>query len=102
MGYFPDFLKQNSIPSSKYTKVETQYSVLPSYLDISKFNLLHAGNLDSLPKGLIEGFKLFFGTKPNCKEKFSLLLIGPSSHFEVKLFKVIKEIPELIVKIRKY
>jgi hypothetical protein len=98
--YFPDFLKTGILIPHQNAKVETQYTVSPSYLDISKFNLLHAGNLLDArsPKGLIEGFKLFLERNPIAKEKVRLLLIGPSSHFGNLLQSYQEVVPELMVK----
>jgi hypothetical protein len=99
-GYFPGFLKTGILIPHQNAKVETQYTVLPSYLDISKFNLLHAGNLLDArsPKGLIAGFRLFLERNPIAKEEVRLLLIGPSSHFSKIIQIYQREIPELIVK----
>ena len=54
----------------------------PDYFDISKFNLLHAGNLmkQRSPKGLIEGFKLFLDKNTEAKKDSKLILLGNASY----------------------
>jgi hypothetical protein len=44
-------------------------SSFPSYFDVSKFNVLHAGNLmkQRSPEGLIAGFQLFLLHYPKPK-----------------------------------
>jgi hypothetical protein len=70
------------------------------YLDLSKFNLLHAGNLLDArsPQGLIEAFKLFLERNPDATKDVRLLLIGPSSHFSNLIQSYQEVLPELVVK----
>ena len=80
-SYFPNFLISGIViphQNSNYTILNHN---APDYFDISKFNLLHAGNLleQRSPKGLIAGFELFLNQYPTAKEESQLLLLGPVS-----------------------
>lgn len=85
-SYFPNFLKTGVVIPHQNADYKINDVVLPDYFDITKFNVLHAGNLmpQRSPKGLIEGFKLFLKNNPAAKEFSKLILIGPaSSHTEM-------------------
>jgi hypothetical protein len=98
-GYFPIFIKTGIVIPHQNSKYIVQNSVLPSYFDSSKFNLLHAGNLLNArsPKGLIEGLKLFFERCPAAKKEVRLLLIGSCLGFSEMVLDYQKDIPELFV-----
>jgi hypothetical protein len=97
--YFPSFKKTGIVIPHQNSKYIVQNSVLPSYFDSSKFNLLHAGNLLNArsPKGLIEGLKLFFERYPAAKKEVRLLLIGSCLGFSEMVSDYQKDIPELFV-----
>lgn len=99
-SYFPDFLKTGILIPHQNAKVEIQPTELPLYLDKSKFNLLHAGNLLDArsPKGLIVGFKLFLERNSDAKKDVRLLLIGPSTYFSNLIQSYQEVLPELLVK----
>ncbi len=86
VSYYPNFLKTGVViphQNAKYSfQKSEQTNVFPNYFDISKFNLLHAGNLmdQRSPRGLIEGFKLFLNHNPEAKNKTQLLLLGSASY----------------------
>lgn len=98
-SYYPDFLTTGVIIPHQNTSYQVQNLNLPSYFDISKFNLLHAGNLLNArsPKGLIEGLKLFFERYPDAKKEVRLLLIGSCSGYSEMVSDYQREIPELFV-----
>jgi hypothetical protein len=98
-SYFPNFSRTGKVIPHQNSKVEILNADFPSYFDPLKFNLLHAGNLLNArsPKGLIEGFKIFFDKNPEARNEVRLLLIGPSSSFLQMLEDYQKNIPELFV-----
>jgi hypothetical protein len=98
-SYYLDFLKTGVVIPHQNTSFQVENLNFPSYFDISKFNLIHAGNLLNArsPKGLIEGLKLFFEKCPEAKKEVRLLLIGSCSGFSKMLSDYQNEIPELYV-----
>lgn len=80
-SYFPGFLKTGIVIPHQNANYEIQNHNLPDYFDITKFNLLHAGNLlaQRSPKGLLDGFELFLNQNPEAKQETQLLLLGPAS-----------------------
>jgi hypothetical protein len=98
-SYYPNFLTTGVIIPHQNTNYQVQHLEFPSYFDVSKFNLLHAGNLLNArsPKGLIEGLKLFFEKCPTAKKEVRLLLIGSCSGYSKMVSDYQKNIPELFV-----
>lgn len=98
-GYFPGFMKTGVVIPHQNSKYKIPNTLFPSYFDCSKFNLLHAGNLLNTrsPKGLIEGFKLFFERCPEAKKEVRLLLIGSCAGYSQMVSDYQKDIPELFV-----
>jgi hypothetical protein len=98
-GYFPNFLKTGILIPHQNSKVEVQVADLPAYFDLSKFNVLHAGNLLDArsPKGLLDGMQLFLQNNPAARNDVRLVLIGASSHFRRMLNTYQNEISELVV-----
>lgn len=98
-SYFPQFGKTGIIIPHQNDKYEIQNKTMPSYFDISKFNLLHAGNLlkQRSPEGLIEGFKLFLDKNPEAKKVSKLILIGNASYHSKMLEKYQKNISEIYI-----
>ncbi|WP_369765616.1 UDP-glycosyltransferase [Flavobacterium sp. WC2429] len=98
-SYYPDFLKTGTIIPHQNAKYQVKNTIVPDYFDVSKFNLLHAGNLmeQRSPEGLIEGLKLFLKKHPEAKNEIQLLLIGPSSGYSKMLVNYQKDIEELYV-----
>lgn len=80
-SYFPNFLKTGIVIPHQNANYIIQNHKLPDYIDVAKFNLLHAGSLlaQRPPKGLIAGFELFLNQNPVAKEEAQLLLLGPAS-----------------------
>ena len=98
-SYFPDFIKTGVIIPHQNAKYVVKDISFPSYFDVSKFNLLHAGNLmkQRSPKGLIKGFQLFLQQNPEAKKESRLLLLGPASDHTQLLEKHQKRTPELYI-----
>jgi len=98
-SYYPNFQKTGIVIPHQNAKYQVKNLNFPSYFDVSKFNLLHAGNLmkPRSPEGLIEGLKLFFNKNPEAKKEVRLLLIGPSSNYSQMLKEYQKIISELFV-----
>lgn len=80
-SYFPNFEKTGIIIPHQNEKYEVQNTTFPSYFDVSKFNLLHAGNLmkQRSPEGLIKGFNLFLEQNPSAQKDARLILLGDAS-----------------------
>lgn len=98
-NYFPNFLETGMIIPHQNFDIESEKSEFPDYLDVSKFNILHAGNLmkQRSPKGLIEGFQLFLMNNPQAKNDTRLLLLGSSSYHKDMLTKYNEEISGLYI-----
>ena len=69
------------------------------YFDVTKFNLLHAGNLmkQRSPRGLIEGFKLFLIQNPEAKNDVKLILLGNASYHSKMLEDYQMDNPEIYI-----
>jgi hypothetical protein len=80
-SYFPSFLKTGIVIPHQNANYEILNHNLPDYFDVTKFNLLHAGNLlaQRSPIGLLDGFELFLNQNPEAKKETQLLLLGPAS-----------------------
>jgi hypothetical protein len=98
-SYFTEFAKTGVVIPHQNAKYVGQTTAFPSYFDVSKFNLLHAGNLmkQRSPEGLIEGFKLFLTKNPEAKNDSRLLLIGPASYHSEMLEKHQKSNQEIYI-----
>ncbi len=97
--YFPDFYKTGVIIPHQNAKYEVKNTSFPTYFDVSKFNLLHAGNLmlQRSPKGLIEGFKLFLNQNPEAQSDAQLLLLGNASDHNAMLLTYQKNHPQIYI-----
>lgn len=98
-NWYPNFLKTGVVIPHQNSKYVVQNTAFPSYFDVSKLNLLHAGNLmkQRSPKGLIEGFKLFLQQNPEAKKETRLLLLGPASYHTKMLDVYQKNNPEIYI-----
>lgn len=96
-SYFPAFLKTGIIFPHQIAKYEIENLDFPSYFDLSKFNVLHAGNLmkQRSPEYLVEGFQLFLDQHPDARDKAQLLLIGSASYHSQMLESYQKSTPEI-------
>ncbi len=100
-SFFSNFSKTGVVIPHQNAKYNFQNSGdctnFPNYFDITKFNLLHAGNLmkQRSPKGLIEGFKLFLKRNPKAKKESKLILLGPASAHQELLEEFQTNTPEL-------
>ncbi|WP_299048766.1 UDP-glycosyltransferase [uncultured Polaribacter sp.] len=89
-SYYPNFLKTGTIIPHQSLELKSNITIdIPSYLDVYKFNLLHAGNLmkQRSPIGLIEGYRLFLNNNPDAKNNSKLLFLGNASYHKKKLLK---------------
>jgi hypothetical protein len=96
-SYFPGFIKTGVVIPHQNAQYVVQDTSFPSYFDVSKFNVLHAGNLmkQRSPEGLIAGFELFFLHNPDAVKESRLLVLGPASYHTELLGKHQKICPEL-------
>lgn len=97
--YYPNFLKTGVVIPHQNSRYEVQNTNFPNYFDVSKFNLLHAGNLLNArsPQGLIEGLKLFFEKYPTANKDVRLIMIGCASGYSEIMLEYQRSIPELFV-----
>jgi hypothetical protein len=98
-SYFPYFSKSGIVIPHQNEKYEVQNTVFPSYFDVSKFNLLHAGNLmkQRSPEGLLKGFKVFLEKNPAAKKDARLILLGGASYHTEMLEKYKDDSPEIYI-----
>jgi len=98
-SYFPNFLKTAVIIPHQNAKYEIKNNEFPSYFDVSKFNIVHAGNLmaQRSPRGLIEGFKLFLNQNSEARKETKLLLLGNALDHKLLLDEYQKSNPEIYI-----
>jgi hypothetical protein len=102
-SFFPNFSKTGVVIPHQNAKYNFQNSAditnFPNYFDVTKFNLLHAGNLmkQRSPKGLLEGYKLFLKKNPEAKKESKLILLGHASYHEDLLKKYHANTAELYI-----
>lgn len=98
-NYYPNFIKTGIVIPHQNAKYQPKNTALPDYFDVSKFNLLHAGNLLNTrsPKWLVDGLQLFFDKQPEAKEEIRLLLIGSSAGYTEMLDDYQRSMPQLYV-----
>jgi hypothetical protein len=86
------------LPHQLQTTVSYSNS-LPSYFDVTKFNILHAGNLLDLrdPKPVVEAYENFLALVPQAKNNSVLFFIGKSSKYQDYLLQKMQEIPQLYI-----
>lgn len=96
-SYFPNFLQTGIIIPHQNTSLKIKHIDVSNYFDVSKFNLLHAGNLmiQRSPEGLIQGFQLFLKNNPDAKESARMLLIGSAGFHKEMINDAQKKMPEL-------
>ena len=99
-SYFPNFLKTGIVIPHQNANENIQNVSLPDFIDESKFNLLHAGNLlrQRSPVGLIEGYKIFLENNPSAKDDSKLLLLGPAAYHINLLEGYENALPQLLIK----
>ncbi|MFZ2282387.1 MAG: UDP-glycosyltransferase [Lutibacter sp.] len=86
------------IPHQLKTNV-SHSNTLPSYFDITKFNILHAGNLLDLrdPKPIVEAYEIFLSLVPQAKNNSVLFFIGNSSIYQNYFLQKMQKIPQLFI-----
>ena len=93
-SYFSNFLKTGIVIPHQNLEIDNFIeSKAPSYLDMSKFNLLHAGNLmmPRPPHGLIEGYRLFLLKHSEAVDNSKLLFLGNADYYKDYLLNKIDE-----------
>lgn len=95
-SFYPNFLQTGLVIPHQNAIFQQKCTEFPHYFDVSKFNLLHAGNLLNArsPEGLIEGLKLFLVKYPEARKDVRLLMIGSVSGYVEMLLEYQKIIPE--------
>ncbi len=97
--YFPDFLQTGVVIPHQNARYEIKNNKFPAYFDVSKFNIVHAGNLmaQRSPKGLIEGFKMFLMQNPEAEKEARLLLLGNAADHSIMLEDYKNDSPEIYI-----
>ena len=98
-SYFPRFLKTGSVIPHQSSKYQVQNANFPKYFDVSKFTLLHSGNLlkQRSPEGLLKGFELFLKQNPQATIDSKLILLGPASYHTKILDDYKSHCPEIYI-----
>ncbi|WP_310557747.1 UDP-glycosyltransferase [Flavobacterium sp.] len=98
-SYFPNFIKTGLIIPHQIAEYEIKNNVFPAYFNVSKFNVLHAGNLlaQRSPKGLVEGFNLFLQNNPKARNEAQLLLLGNATDHIQMMQEYKKNHPEIYI-----
>jgi glycosyltransferase involved in cell wall biosynthesis len=73
--------------------------VYPSYFDISKFNILHAGSLMSArnPIILLKAFVAFLEEFPEAKDSARLIMVSGPSIFHKEMTALSQEFPQIVL-----
>ena len=93
-SYFPNFLKTGIVIPHQNLEIKFSNNIkIPNYLDKSKFNILHAGNLmkPRPPHGLIEGYKLFLNKHSEAIQMSKLIFLGNASYHKKYLMQEMDE-----------
>ncbi|RZJ50188.1 MAG: UDP-glycosyltransferase [Flavobacterium sp.] len=98
-SYFSDFAQTGIVIPHQNEKYTVQNTNFPSYFDVSKFNLLHAGNLmkQRSPESLLKGFTLFLENNPSAKNDAKLILLGNASYHSEMLDYYKNNISEIYI-----
>lgn len=98
-SYFHNFNKTGVIIPHQNAEYQIKNNEFPTYFDVSKFNIVHAGNLmaQRSPEGLIEGFKLFLNQNPEARGETKLLLLGNATDHKLLLDEYQKSNPEIYI-----
>lgn len=98
-SYFSGFAQTGIVIPHQNAKYVVQNNSFPSYFDVSKFNMLHAGNLmkQRSPEGLLKGFLLFLKNNPTAKDDTKLILLGNASYHSQMLENYKKDILEVYI-----
>jgi hypothetical protein len=98
-NYFPEFLKKAVVIPHQSYYYESKQTNISDYMDIRRFNVLHAGNLmkQRSPEGLIQGFNLFLKDISEAVNDAKLLLLGPASYHSEMLSYYQSISPNLLV-----
>ena len=87
-SYYPNFLNTGVlIPHQNLESTTEEIKELPDYLNLLKFNILHAGHVmkERSPEGLVSGYRLFLEKFPEAKINSKLLLLGHAGHYKTYL-----------------
>lgn len=76
--FYPRFLDTGLVIPHQIIHLNIEKVKLPPFFDITKFNLLHAGNLLGArnPEGLISGYLKFLDKVPEARDNACLIFIG--------------------------
>jgi hypothetical protein len=96
-AYFPNFLKTGIVLPHQNIRVELKVDKVPDYLDVKKFNIMHAGSLldHRNPFPLIEGYRKFLLENAEAAEDSQLLLIGSATFHEPSLTNECRVTPSI-------
>ncbi len=77
-NFYPNMINTGLIIPHQNGLINSNDMRLPSFFDLKKFNVLHAGNLlkERTPNGIIDGYKLFLKQNPVAEINSQLTLIG--------------------------
>lgn len=95
--FYPSLIEKGIIIPHQCVSNINDDADIPSFFTISKFNILHAGNLlkQRTPEGLLKGFELFLNNNKEAQNEVELLLIGKVSFHNELLDNFANRIPQL-------
>ena len=98
-SYFPNFLKTGVVIPHQNAKYQIKNNEFPTYFEVAKFNIVHAGNLmaQRSPEGLIEGYKLFLNQNPKARTETKLIFLGNARNHRLMLDEYQKNNPEIYI-----
>jgi hypothetical protein len=93
-AYYSNFLSSGVLIPHQYLEIDKEeITELPDYLNLLKFNILHAGHVmkERSPEGLVAGYRLFLEKFPEAKTASKLLLLGHAGYYKTYLNNQIDE-----------
>lgn len=94
-SYFPKFLETGVVIPHQTLKINRDKIIdVPNFLDLEKFNLLHAGNLMSKrnPRFLVTAFLDFLKEIPESKNEAKLIFLGNADYYKNYMNKIVSDV----------
>lgn len=98
-SYFMHIKDKSLIIPHQISNYIIKENKLPDYFNVSKFNLIHAGNLLNLrdPLPIVQAYENFLKNNPDAKAESMLLFFGNKSIFHQNLYEKQISIPQLYI-----
>jgi hypothetical protein len=101
-SYFKGYLEKGIIIPHQLNENSDITTIIPSFFEPDKFNILHAGNLLHArnPEGLIKAFSLFLKKDETRRYKSRLHFVGPTEFHNELLISSAAETPEIVINVK--